>query len=185
MPFSPTGATTPPNIPAKDFWSITLYDNQTRSMLRTDQQSPSVSSQTKGLLVNADGSVDVYFGPKAPAGKEQNWIQTVPSNGWNTILRLYGPLEPWSIKPGGRGPTLEILCNAHAPRWRVVRVRIRARDGVDVFALRRHFLQALAAATHVSTGCLSPTSWLRMRQPWLSVAWSQVGVGRSIVCARS
>jgi hypothetical protein len=88
----------PPNIPAKDFWSFTLYDNQTRSMLQTDQQSPAVGSLTKGLLVNADGSVDVYFGPKAPAGKAANWVQTIPGKGWNTLLRLYGPLEPWFNK---------------------------------------------------------------------------------------
>jgi hypothetical protein len=88
----------PPNIPAKDFWSFTLYDNQTRSMLQTDQQAPAVGSLTKGLLTNADGSVDVYFGPKAPAGKEANWVQTIPGKGWNTLLRLYGPLEPWFNK---------------------------------------------------------------------------------------
>jgi hypothetical protein len=88
----------PPHIPAKAFWSFTLYDNQTRSMLQTDQQFPAVGSLTKGLLVNADGSVDVYFGPKAPAGKESNWVQTVPGKGWNTLLRLYSPLEPWFNK---------------------------------------------------------------------------------------
>ena len=57
-----------------------------------------VGSLTKGLLVNADGSVDVYFGPKAPAGKENNWVQTIPGKGWNTLLRLYSPLEPWFNK---------------------------------------------------------------------------------------
>ncbi len=88
----------PPNIPAKDFWSFTAYDNQTRSMLQTDQQYPAIGSENKKLVVNSDGSVDVYFGPKAPAGKENNWVQTIPGKGWNTLLRLYGPLNPWFDK---------------------------------------------------------------------------------------
>ena len=46
----------------------------------------------------SDGSVDVYFGPKAAAGKEQNWVQTVPGKGWNTLLRFYSPLEPFFDK---------------------------------------------------------------------------------------
>jgi hypothetical protein len=67
-------------------------------VLQTDQQFPSFSSQTKGLLVNADGPVDVYFGPKAPVGKENNLVQTIPDKGWIMILRLCGPLEPWFDK---------------------------------------------------------------------------------------
>jgi hypothetical protein len=64
-------------------------------MLQTDERFPSVSSQNKDLLVNADGSVDVYFGPNPPPGKKPNWVQTIPGQTWFTILRLYGPLEPW------------------------------------------------------------------------------------------
>ena len=93
----------PPGIPAKDFWSFVLYDNQTRSMLQTDARFPSLGSLAKGVVANADTSVDVWFGPVAPAGHESNWIQTVPGKGFSAIVRLYGPLEPWfdkSWKPG-------------------------------------------------------------------------------------
>jgi hypothetical protein len=93
----------PPNVPAKDFWSFTLYDNQTRSMLQTDQRFPGLDNNTEGLKANADGSFDIFFAPTPPDGKEGNWIQTVPGKGWNTIFRLYGPLEPFydkTWKPG-------------------------------------------------------------------------------------
>jgi hypothetical protein len=80
-----------------------VYDPQTRSLLQTDQQAPSISSLKNGVTVNPDSSVDVWFGPEAPAGNEANWIQTVPGKGWFVLLRIYGPLEPWfdkTWKPG-------------------------------------------------------------------------------------
>lgn len=88
----------PANAPAKNFWSIIVYDAQTRSMLQTDQRFPTKGSHSRGIQQNADGSYDIYFGPKPPAGHESNWIQTVPGRGWFTILRLYGPLAPWFDK---------------------------------------------------------------------------------------
>jgi hypothetical protein len=95
----------PPDIPAKDFWSLVLYDNQTGSELQTDQQFPSSSSQKKGVLVNPDTSVDVYFGPAPPAGKESNWVQTWLGKGWNASHRIgIGPRRnrsPWT-KRGAR-----------------------------------------------------------------------------------
>jgi len=93
----------PPNIPAKDFWSFVVYDNQTRSMLQTDERFPSIGSQKEGIVVNPDTSVDVWFGPAAPKGHEANWVQTVPGKGWNVLLRLYGPEQSWfdkTWKPG-------------------------------------------------------------------------------------
>jgi len=88
----------PANPPAKDFWALTMYDNQTRSMLQTNQKFPTVGSQTEGLKQNADGSYDIYFAPKPPKGFENNWLATVPGKGWFVALRMYGPLEPWIEK---------------------------------------------------------------------------------------
>jgi hypothetical protein len=95
--------TLPAPIPAAQFWSFMVYDGQTRSMLETDQQLAGLDSNDQNIKKNADGSVTVWFGPKAPAGHESNWVQTMPGKGWNSLLRLYGPLEPWfdkSWKPG-------------------------------------------------------------------------------------
>ena len=90
----------PPNIPVKDFWSFVVYDNQTRTMLQTDQQFPSISNNTKDIVINPDTSVDIWFGPTPPEGHQTNWLQTVPGKGWFTFLRLYGPLEPGLTRPG-------------------------------------------------------------------------------------
>ncbi len=93
----------PPTFRRKISGRSWCMDNQTRSELETDQQFPSIGSQKPGLVVNPDTSVDVWFGPTAPAGHEANWVQTVPGKGWNVLLRLYGPLQPWfdqTWKPG-------------------------------------------------------------------------------------
>ena len=87
----------PADIPVKNFWSIVAYDADSRSILRNQQPFPSVSSYS-GPQVNRDGSIDVYFGPKTPAGKEKNWIQTMPGKGWFVLFRFYGPLEPFFDK---------------------------------------------------------------------------------------
>ena len=86
------------NIPAKDFWSIVVYDPQTRSMLQTDQKYPKKNNSNDKLVYNEDGTVDLYFGPTAPKSKEANWIQTVPGKAWFVLFRVYGPLQPWFDK---------------------------------------------------------------------------------------
>ena len=86
------------NVPAKDFWSIVVYDPQTRSMLQTDQAYPNKNSQKDPIVYNKDGSCDLYFGPNTPKGKEANWIQTKEGKAWVVLFRLYGPLQPWFDK---------------------------------------------------------------------------------------
>ncbi len=90
--------TLPGPIPAKDFWALTVYDNQTRSLLPTDQKKAGIDSNMSAIRKNPDGGVTVWLGPKPPAGQEGNWIQTMPGKGYSIILRLYGPLEPWFKK---------------------------------------------------------------------------------------
>ena len=91
--------TLPKDVPAKDFWSLVAYDTQTRSELQTsDQPFPSINSKIAKLDYNDNGSVDIYFGPTAPKGKEANWIQTVPGKSWFLIIRFYGPLKPFYDK---------------------------------------------------------------------------------------
>ncbi len=84
----------PAGIPAKDFWSVTVYDAETRSLLQNGQPKPSLSTYDQPE-VNTDGSIEIYFGPEAPTGKVKNWIKTQPGKGWFAYLRLYGPLEPF------------------------------------------------------------------------------------------
>ena len=88
----------PPNVPAKQFWSVTLYDVDTRCLVQNKEQIADRSSRMPGLVKNANGSVDLYFGPTAPKGFENNWIPTVSGRSWFTWFRLYAPLEGYIDK---------------------------------------------------------------------------------------
>ncbi len=83
----------PPKIPAANFWSVTLYEAENASGLANGQPFPSLGSRDKPVQ-NADGSTDLYLGPKAPDGKASNWLATVPGKGYFAILRLYSPTQP-------------------------------------------------------------------------------------------
>ena len=80
----------PANAPVRLYWSATVYDRATHALIR-DQKTVSRSSHSVGLQKNADGSVDVYFGPKAPAGKETNWVPTSASGKFEVLFRFNGP----------------------------------------------------------------------------------------------
>lgn len=101
--------TVPLPVPGKLFWSVTVYDAETRSQILTDQGKAALRSlfELKDVggaqLAGAKDAVDLYFGPSAPAGKEGRWIKTIPGKGWFTYFRIYGPEKPafdGSWKPG-------------------------------------------------------------------------------------
>jgi hypothetical protein len=87
----------PANAPVRQYWSATVYDRETHALIR-NALWPSRSSQTPGLKKNPDGSVDIYFGPKAPQGKESNWVPTNAGGGFETLFRLYGPDKAFAEK---------------------------------------------------------------------------------------
>lgn len=87
----------PANPPAVNFWSITVYDSATRCLIDNPQKNADLSSR-KDLIKNEDGSVDLYFGPKAPVGKEKNWVQTLSGKHWFTYMRFYGPTAAYFDK---------------------------------------------------------------------------------------
>jgi hypothetical protein len=92
----------PPNIPAANFWSLTLYEAENASGLANGQPFPSLGSRDKPAQ-NVDGSTDLYLGPQPPDGRASNWLATVPGKGFFAILRLYSPTEAAinkSWKPG-------------------------------------------------------------------------------------
>jgi hypothetical protein len=83
----------PADAPVTLYWSATVYDRETHALIR-DQTWSSRASTTQGMQKNADGSVDVYFGPQPPAGKDSNWIPTVADGRFEVLFRLYGPEKP-------------------------------------------------------------------------------------------
>ncbi len=80
----------PANVPVSQFWAVTIYNSETSALI-LDLPRPTLDSLDKGLRKNADGSVDIYFGPKAPAGQESNWIFTPAGTSWFPWFRFYGP----------------------------------------------------------------------------------------------
>jgi len=85
------------NPPAKQFWSMTVYDTDSRCLIDNPQRKADLSSR-QDLKKNDDGSVDLYFGPTAPKGFENNWVQTVPGKHWFSYFRLYAPTEAYFDK---------------------------------------------------------------------------------------
>jgi hypothetical protein len=81
----------PTPLPAKLFWSVTIYDAETRSQIATDQDMAALRSMFELKDKIGGQSVDLYFGPKAPEGKEGQWIKTIPGKGWFAYIRIYGP----------------------------------------------------------------------------------------------
>jgi len=87
----------PANVPAANYWSVVVYDVDTRSLLDNGQPFPSIASNSN-LKLNADGSADIYFGPTVPKDASANWIKTVPGRGWFGGIRLYGPTQAFYDK---------------------------------------------------------------------------------------
>jgi len=83
----------PQPVPAKLFWSVTIYDTETRSEILTDQTYAALCSQFELKDAVKTGATELHFGPTAPTGKEQQWIKTIPGKGWFAYFRIYGP-EP-------------------------------------------------------------------------------------------
>lgn len=97
----------PPHVPASQFWASTVYDTESCAFIR-ESLKIELSSYNKEMNKNTDGSVDIYYGPKAPPGKEKNWIYTVPGKKWFTIFRLYGPQQSFFDKTWKMGDVEKI-----------------------------------------------------------------------------
>jgi hypothetical protein len=89
--------TVPPNVPIEQYWSVTAYDRETHALIKNMPRASRASNAAE-LQKNTDGSVDIYFGPKAPTGKETNWVPTDPQRGFELMFRLYGPKKEFFDK---------------------------------------------------------------------------------------
>jgi hypothetical protein len=87
----------PPNVPVEQYWSVTAYDRQTHALIKNMPRA-SRSSQVPELQKNQDGSIDIYFGPSAPAGKEANWVPTDPARKFELMARFYAPKKEFFDK---------------------------------------------------------------------------------------
>ena len=83
----------PPNVPVEQYWSLTAYDRETHALIKNVDRASRASNDAR-VVRNPDGSVDLVVGPKAPVGKEANWIPTDPQRGFEFIFRLYAPTKP-------------------------------------------------------------------------------------------
>jgi hypothetical protein len=97
----------PANPPVKLYWSATVYDRATHAFIREMPKSD-CSSLTPGLTKNPDGSMDIYFGPRAPAGKESNWVPTKSGGSFEVLFRFYGPEKPLFDKTWKLGDIEEV-----------------------------------------------------------------------------
>ncbi|MGE3875965.1 MAG: DUF1214 domain-containing protein [Parvibaculaceae bacterium] len=82
----------PPKVPVEQYWSVTAYDRETHALVKGVDRASRASNATD-VQKNADGSVDIYFGPKAPKGKESNWVPTDPRRRFELMFRLYAPTK--------------------------------------------------------------------------------------------
>ena len=94
----------PADTPAEDFWSVIVYSMKTKGFVEDAERVGLASTNKESMVVNDDGTVDIYFAPKAPEGKENNWIPT--GEDWFILFRLYGPKKGW-FESGWKLPDIE------------------------------------------------------------------------------
>jgi hypothetical protein len=94
---SPVLLTVPPNAPIEQYWSVTAYDRQTHALIKNMNRASRASNNTE-VKKNADGSVDIYFGPKALAGEESNWVPTDPARKFELMFRANAPAKTFFEK---------------------------------------------------------------------------------------